>query len=63
VTYNFDPDRWYELRLAALKDRRRRGELTDERFTHELTELDRRLEEMIRRLEGSYEIPSLPDEG
>ncbi len=30
MTYNFDPDRWYENQRLALDAKRDRGDLTDE---------------------------------
>ncbi len=57
MTYNFDPDRWYESHRAALEGRRDRGELDESEFSAELQDLDRRYEEMLDRLDGTYEIP------
>jgi hypothetical protein len=65
VTYNFDPELWLESHRAALAARRDRGEIDDAEFESELEELDRRFEEMVARLDGTYEIPpvrSKPDE-
>ena len=45
MTYNFDADRWYESQKAVLAARRERGEL------------DRRYEEMLARLDGSFRLP------
>jgi len=57
MTYNFDPDRWYESHRAALAGRRERGELDEAEYTKELQDLERRYEEMLDRLDGTYEIP------
>ncbi|MCJ7756423.1 MAG: hypothetical protein MUP13_17820 [Thermoanaerobaculales bacterium] len=57
MTYNFDPDRWYESHRAALEGRRERGELEEREFTAELQDLELRYEEMLDRLDGTYEIP------
>ena len=57
MTYNFDPDRWRDMNAAALVDRRDRGELTAEQLTQALEELDRRYEEMVFRLDGTYRLP------
>jgi hypothetical protein len=56
MTYNFDPDRWLEMHRAALNARRERGEIGEATFAEEWAELDRRHEEMVRRLDGTYEI-------
>jgi hypothetical protein len=57
LTYNFDPDRWLENNRELLEQRRHRGELTPEQFEAELAELERRHEDMVRRLDGTYRLP------
>ena len=57
MTYNFDPDLWLESHRAATEARRVRGEIDDEEYRAELLDLDRRYEEMVARLDGTYEIP------
>ena len=57
MTYNFDPDRWYDNELAVLKERRRTGELNDQDYKQAVDVLDRRYDEMVDRLNGSYQIP------
>ena len=58
VTYNFDADRWYENQRALLAARRERGELDERAFADALDELDRRFEEMLSRLDGSFQLPT-----
>jgi len=62
MTYNFDPDRWYEAHRAALKARLERGEIDEAEFDAETVDLDRRYEEMLERLDGTYAIPEKPAE-
>lgn len=57
MTYNFDADAWYERKRAALERRRSAGELDDAELTAAVEELDRRYDEMLARLDGSFEIP------
>ncbi len=57
MTYNFDPDRWYENQRALLEARRRDGDLDAYGFEEALRDLDRRHEEMVARLDGTYGIP------
>jgi hypothetical protein len=57
VTYNFDPDQWYENQKALLALRRQRGELDEAAFAEALADLDRRYDEMINRLDGSFRLP------
>lgn len=56
MTYNFDPDRWYASHRTALEARRDRGDLDEPAFDAELADLDRRYEEMLERLDGTYQI-------
>lgn len=61
MTYNFDPDRWYENHRELLEERRRRGELDEAAFAAEMADLDRRYAEMLRRLDGTYQLPEERD--
>jgi len=58
MTYNFDPDRWYENERAALEERRRAEGWSEADYEAALENLDRRHDEMVRRLDGSYQIPT-----
>ena len=57
MTYNFDPDRWYDNELAVLQERLRTGELDAQEYETAVADLDRRYDEMVDRLDGSYQIP------
>lgn len=57
MTYNFDPDNWYDNERAFLDGRRQRGELSDEQYRAEMEDLDRRYEAMVERLDGTYTLP------
>ena len=57
MTYNFDPDRWYDNELTALRSAREAGEMTDEEYEKACEELDSKYEAMWSRLDGSYQIP------
>ena len=57
MTYNFDPDRWLDAHRAALEARGERGEIDDDALEAGLRDLDRRYEEIVARLDGTYEIP------
>jgi hypothetical protein len=63
MTYNFDPDQWLENHRALLEERRRRGELDEAAFAAESAELERRFGEMVRRLDGTYQLPKEKDGG
>ena len=57
MTYNFDPEHWLEIHQAAIRARRERGEIDDAALAVELAALDRRYDEMVARLDGTYVIP------
>ena len=57
MTYNFDPDRWYEAQLRLLDHRLHLGELDDAQYQSEVDTLERRYDEMLRRLDGTYALP------
>lgn len=57
MTYNFDPDKWYDIERELLEGRLRKGEISEQAFKRAVEELDRRYDEMLDRLDGSYQIP------
>ena len=57
MTYNFDPERWYENQHALLEARRRSGELDVEGFEKAVAALEEKHGEMLRHLDGTYQIP------
>jgi len=57
VTYNFDPDRWYENERAALELQFREGRLDQDELQKALAQLDIRYEKMVKRLDGTYQLP------
>ena len=57
MTYNFDPDRWYENERDALQRQFDSGELGAEAYAVAVEDLERRYDEMLERLDGSYQIP------
>jgi len=57
VTYNFDPEKWYAIRRAALEQRRIAGELDAAAFDRALAELDARLEELLARQDADFTVP------
>jgi hypothetical protein len=56
VTYNFDPDRWYEIQRQALEARRAAGGLDDAAFEAELERLEARYDEMSARLDKPFDL-------
>ena len=57
MTYNFDPDRWYDDERGILEARLKAGEMNPQKYEDALCELDRRYDEMLKGLDGTYQIP------
>jgi hypothetical protein len=57
MTYNFDPERWHENEFSALESLYRNGTITDSEFEEQRANLQKRYEEMLSRLDGTYQIP------
>ena len=57
MTYNFDPDNWYDMERSALEARYKTGEINAQALKRALEDLDRRHNEMLVRLDGTYQIP------
>jgi hypothetical protein len=57
MTYNFNPDKWYEREREMLDARHRTGETSEQEYKNALSELDRRYDEMLDRLDGTYQVP------
>jgi len=57
MTYNFDPDRWYEDERGIIEVRFKAGDIGPREYQDALRELDRRYDEMLQRLDGTYQIP------
>ena len=56
MTYNFDPDRWYENQRKLLEARRDAGGLDDSAFEAELERLEARYDEMSARLDKPFDL-------
>ena len=56
MTYNFDPDGWYDRQRAVLEAKRQRGELDDAALAAALEDLDRRYEEMMAQRDKPFEL-------
>jgi len=57
MTYNFDPERWYENEYSALKLLHKQGKITDIEFEEMRSDLLNRHEKMVSRLDGTYQLP------
>jgi hypothetical protein len=56
MTYNFDPDTWYDMEIGYLERLRQSGKITESEFRRLLETLDRRHGDMWHRLDGTYQI-------
>ena len=57
MTYNFDPDQWYENQRRLLEAQHRDGRIDEATLTARLEELERKYEEMLQRLNKPFELP------
>ncbi len=62
MTYNFDPDRWYDNERSVLEAARTIEKWSVEDYERALDDLEKRYDEMIRRLDGTYPIRTYGDE-
>ena len=51
MTYNFDPDRWFDNQQTRLEQEREEGRITPEEYEEQLRQLTEEYEEMLRRLD------------
>jgi hypothetical protein len=56
MTYNFDPERWYENEVAVLRSKYQAGEIDRRELRLREAELEARLDEIWRRLDPSYQV-------
>jgi hypothetical protein len=56
MTYNFDPDRWYENERMRVELRKRSGEIDEKQAEEALKALERRYEDMVARLDGTFPV-------
>jgi hypothetical protein len=57
MSYNFDPDRWYENERALIEHRYKTDEITGREYEDAISDLDRRYNDMLDRLDGTYQLP------
>ena len=57
MTYNFDPDSWYDDERGILEARFKAGEVNPQEYEDALCDLERRYDEMLKGLDGTYQIP------
>ncbi len=55
MTYNFDPDKWYDNELYLLQSKLKTDEITQNEYDETVEILDKKFEEMWKRLDGTYQ--------
>ena len=58
MTYNFDPDRWYENERLVIDERFRSGKMSARQHKDAVDDLDCRYDDMLDRLGGTYQMPA-----
>ncbi|MBC2703775.1 hypothetical protein [Desulfobacula sp.] len=56
MTYNFDLDKWYDSELYLIQLKLKTGEITQNEYDDAVEILDKKFEEMWKRLDGTYQI-------
>jgi hypothetical protein len=56
MTYNFDPDKWYDNELFLIQAKLKISEITQNEYDEAIEILDKKHEEMWKRLDGTYQI-------
>jgi hypothetical protein len=56
VTYNFDPEQWYQNELEFIRQKYKSGKITQAEFKSALRQLEKKYEQMCDRLDGTYQI-------
>ena len=57
MTYNFDPDKWYDNEIAFLENNYKTGKILETEFKESLELLSNKHKEMCDRLNGTYQLP------
>ena len=57
MTYNFDPDRWYENEFFVIQSKYESGQMTKQEYAEAVEALECKHSRMWDRLDGSYQLP------
>ena len=58
MTYNFDPDKWYENELFLIQEKLKSSKITQSESDAAVEILDKKLEEIWERLDETYQLNS-----
>lgn len=56
MTYNFDPDKWYDDELFMLKSKLKNSGISGSEYEQAVESLDKKHEEIWKRLDGYYQL-------
>ncbi len=56
MTYNFDPDKWYDDELFLIQSKLKSRKISQNEYDRAVEILDRKHDEMWKRLDGTYQI-------
>jgi hypothetical protein len=56
MTYNFDPDKWYDNELFLIQSKLNKKEMSQDEYDNAVNLLDKKHAEMWQRLDGSYQV-------
>jgi hypothetical protein len=56
MTYNFDPDKWYDNELFLIQSKLKSSAMSQKEYDEAVEILDKKLEGMWERLDGTYQI-------
>ncbi len=56
MTYNFDPDKWYDDEIYILQSKLKNLEIKQNEYDKAVEILDQKIEDMWKRLDGTYQI-------
>ena len=56
MTYNFDPDKWYDDELFLIQSELKTNTISQDEYDRAIEILDKKYDDMWKRLDGSYQI-------
>ena len=56
MTYNFDPDKWYDNEFSLVQTKLKNNEISQNEHDEAVEALVKKHEEMWKRLDGTYQI-------
>jgi len=56
MTYNFDPDKWYDDELFLILSKLKTGKIAQDEYEKAIEALGKKHEKMWKRLDGTYQI-------